>query len=624
MTVFEKTSKINVLLGAAAILIGASAWFHPAVAGSDLWWHLASGREILDTGGIPAVDPFSHTAAGEPWTNHEWLWEVLYWSVYRLHPDAAASLNFLVITAVFGMSAWVGWRASGSLLAAGAATWLAAAASHWFLDIRPHLFSLLFVGILLVTRERRWAPALWPPLFLVWANLHSGFVFGLGLIGLHVLFRTAEESRAAGRLRLPRAEWLGLAGAGAIMLLNPYGWRILEYPAAYLDSGSRFRSLVEWHPPGFSLDLRSFEGRFLSVLAAAALGLPRALRRTPYLVALAAVTCLMALTARRFIPLFAITATPVAAQGIAALVEAARAHQPLLRRPEVATGLAGAALVAALLLWQGVRFFPHPLYRWTQSELYPAGATLYLQSLSDPPRRLLNLYNWGGYLMLHAPEIPVFIDGRANTLYGERLYNEYRRVYRAGPGTDTILRKYRVDGVLAPPASPIVRALQRRRAAWKIAYADPVAVLLLPRRATLARASLPDPVEVLPEGPELWLVRGTSAHRRGELAEAERSLIHAVELNPLLIPAYSELLVIAAQRRDRAVIERWTDRAIRAYPREAGRIYGSAGRAYAQIGDLDAAIEAMWRAVPRGPFRSTLPIEAKIRRLETRRRREAR
>jgi tetratricopeptide (TPR) repeat protein len=623
MTVFEKTSKINALLGWTAVLIGAGSWFHPAVAGSDLWWHLASGREILQTGGIPPVDSFSHTAAGEIWTNHEWLWEVLYWGVYRLHPDAVACLNFGVVLSVFGMAAWVARRVSGSLFAAGAATWLAAAASHWFLDIRPHVFSLLFVGILLVTRERRWAPWLWPPLFLVWANLHSGFVFGLGLVGLHVLFRTWEVSRPRGRLVIPRAEWIGLAAASLIMLANPYGWRILEYPAAYLDSSSRFRTLIEWHPPGFGLDPRGFEGRFIYLLGAVALGVPRGLRRAPYLVALAGVACLMALTARRFIPLFAVTAAPVAALGIAVVAEQARARLSVLGRPAAHTGLAAGAVLVGALLWYNVRFFPQPLYRWTQGELYPAGAIQYLHVLPDPPKRLLNLYNWGGYVMLHAPEIPVFIDGRANTVYGERIYNEYGRVYGAGPGYETILRKHQVDGVLAPPNAAIIRALEQKRSSWQIAFADPVAVLLLPVRATVSGSSVPDPGEVLPEGAELWLVRGTSAHRRGELMEAERNLGRAIELNPLSIPAYSELLVIAAQRRDRAAIEHWTSTAARLYPREASRILGNAGRAYAQIGDIDAALASMRKAIPRGPFRSAKQIEAQIRRLEAQRRKQA-
>src|SRR5207249_3219313 len=36
-------------------------------------WHLVTGRLILDTGSIPARDPFSYTAAGHEWINLAWL-----------------------------------------------------------------------------------------------------------------------------------------------------------------------------------------------------------------------------------------------------------------------------------------------------------------------------------------------------------------------------------------------------------------------------------------------------------------------------------------------------------------------------------------------------------------------
>ena len=33
----------------------------------DYFWHVATGRLILETGRIPIVDPFSFTWAGRPW-----------------------------------------------------------------------------------------------------------------------------------------------------------------------------------------------------------------------------------------------------------------------------------------------------------------------------------------------------------------------------------------------------------------------------------------------------------------------------------------------------------------------------------------------------------------------------
>src|SRR5947207_2015281 len=50
----------------------------------DLWWHLKTGAIIAATRQVPHVDPYSYSAAGHPWTAHEWLSEVLLYGVYRL------------------------------------------------------------------------------------------------------------------------------------------------------------------------------------------------------------------------------------------------------------------------------------------------------------------------------------------------------------------------------------------------------------------------------------------------------------------------------------------------------------------------------------------------------------
>ena len=50
---------------------------------SDLWFHLAAGREIWQGRGIPAADSWSYTAAGRPWHNHEWLADLLYYGWSR-------------------------------------------------------------------------------------------------------------------------------------------------------------------------------------------------------------------------------------------------------------------------------------------------------------------------------------------------------------------------------------------------------------------------------------------------------------------------------------------------------------------------------------------------------------
>ena len=37
---------------------------------TDTWWHLVSGRYIVENRTIPLTDPFSYTQFDEPWIDH--------------------------------------------------------------------------------------------------------------------------------------------------------------------------------------------------------------------------------------------------------------------------------------------------------------------------------------------------------------------------------------------------------------------------------------------------------------------------------------------------------------------------------------------------------------------------
>ena len=72
----------------------------------DYFWHLTTGHLIASTGQVPTVDPFSFTWAGQPWTLHEWLSELLlYWLVQAVGTTGAMVVFGLVAGATFGVLA---------------------------------------------------------------------------------------------------------------------------------------------------------------------------------------------------------------------------------------------------------------------------------------------------------------------------------------------------------------------------------------------------------------------------------------------------------------------------------------------------------------------------------------
>lgn len=650
MSIFEQRANINQFLAFAAAVGGAAAWFQPGVAGSDLWWHLASGRDMWEQLSVHQVDPFSYSFAGRDWMNHEWGWDVLYWGLYQIHPQAVAWFNLGVVTAIFSLVYVISLRMSGSALASGAALWLVAASSYWFLDIRPHLFTLLFVSLFSLTRERRWAPWFWPVLVVAWANLHSGFVFGVGAIGLYVLVHTLEQSIRERRLAIVWREWISVALCLLAMLANPYGYHILEYPLAYLNAESPFRAIIEWKSPGFpwswqggqltaNIGAALFVKRFWAVVAFVsaglflvsiglvllalgrsqkleALGLPLAkLRQYWYPAALSIVTFSMAYQSRRFIPLFGVTAAPLAALGIAWLQSRIWRRVPVLGRREVTLGGILAAGLVAALLWRDVRIYPNLLERWTESTLYPNAALRYLKAVGLPTRAL-NYYNWGGYIMLHAPGIKLFIDGRANTLYGDEIYLDYLAMLSARPGLHARVARYPAEIALLPARSAFAKALTRGPRAWKVIYQDSVAKIMVPPGSPLLSRKLPSADTVLAGHPEHHLSLAQRALSQHDPHRARQHIEKALELNPLLVRAYGQLAMLSSGMRDLEGIEAAIARGLREVPRRKTMLKQYEGSAYRQMREMQRALEAYRQAVPEGPFSYPGSIRKLVRGLE--------
>ncbi|HTU42895.1 MAG TPA: hypothetical protein VMF10_14400, partial [Candidatus Aquilonibacter sp.] len=50
----------------AVLFLGLFAMAARDATDPDLWWHLATGRFIVQHGAVPHADPFSYTSAGKP------------------------------------------------------------------------------------------------------------------------------------------------------------------------------------------------------------------------------------------------------------------------------------------------------------------------------------------------------------------------------------------------------------------------------------------------------------------------------------------------------------------------------------------------------------------------------
>jgi hypothetical protein len=97
---FKVTSE-RLAIGLVFVVIGMLACLAPTQ--SDTWWLLRAGRETLQTGSVALADTSSHTASGLFWPNHEWLSEVIF---YSLHWAGRLPLVTLFCSAVI-VGTWV-------------------------------------------------------------------------------------------------------------------------------------------------------------------------------------------------------------------------------------------------------------------------------------------------------------------------------------------------------------------------------------------------------------------------------------------------------------------------------------------------------------------------------------
>jgi tetratricopeptide (TPR) repeat protein len=215
--------------------------------------------------------------------------------------------------------------------------------------------------------------------------------------------------------------------------------------------------------------------------------------------------------------------------------------------------------------------------------------------------------------MLHAPELRVWIDGRANTLYDDKIYNDYVSMTGRGEGMLSRLAQYPADAALLQASSRLANALTGPQLAWRVVYRDAISVVLLPPTSPLLRRPLPDADQVLgPDDPERLLARASAAFEAGRPDEARAKVEAALAVDPSLMRAYGLLAEIEARQGDVAGIAAAIERGLAAEPREYEKLRLLEAAAYEEADRPDLQLRALEAGVQRGPFSRPEAARAQI------------
>lgn len=433
----------------------------------DLGWHLAAGDLIRERGSVSLHDTWSFTSAGRQWFNLSWLWDV-FASVLFQYANFIGLVLFVVacgaVIAGYLTSLCLNSGASAiaaciSVLSASVLFPEFAAYPNIYLAASPNISTMLFSVIFYGECSKRTRRIfLLPVVMLLWANLHGGFLLGLFIVGVF------------GGVALLRRDWVSVGiysvvGAGCFIatFVNPLGWRIYEGLTTVLGHFSQ-AYITEWWPYYRNVTVPGSIPGIIYILTFVALEL-RDRKLSPVEPRLLSWLLLfLGLYEFRYMSFFFLFSTVPVALHLDRLLP----KQPSNLNAGRSLLLAGAMMACAL---------PFIFARMDQvldlPEMLSVQDVRYLET-HFPHARLLNHWNYGGiFIFRDRGAIPVFVDGRASTVYPDALLRDYFKLGRTkvdASAWDSVLEKYRIDTVLWPNTHEALRRFLVGKRGWKEAY----------------------------------------------------------------------------------------------------------------------------------------------------------
>jgi hypothetical protein len=536
------------------------------ITDADLWAKLALGAHVWKLGSIPHHDIFAFTPTLAEYVDHEWGAGTIFFGLLKLFgPASLMWLKLGLALGTVGIAFMTGLR-SGALdnYRAQSIRWsvlllLGIPASACILlgfvpVIRSHTFTYFFFAATLFCLERIFSAnspsplpspvgkgrgeglggacphrlwgKVWPALviiatMLIWANVHGGFVAGLGTIAIYTgwygVRRLAgafsqgptacfQKRRHAVSLHTHTILLIAALASLVVTCINPYGIKFWGHllPAVL----AKRAQIAEWQPlPLFATDVfMPFRILFLLVACVLVMGwklakrdqeqspsfpsVPSVQTRSWTGLIMLAITAYLGCRSRRHAPFFGIAALAFAGPYAEATLSRVRSwvaqagalqsnqqsSNPLIHEstkpaiyglPESVGKLIGGirpatvvlGIYALVALYAAIYRLPLASFQVLSPVGHDPVREADILSLAHAEGNLATPFHWGSYLAwrLH-PAIKISMDGRYEAAYPESTFQLNNAFFDVtGPDWDRLTRQYPVDFVILDLAQERLR-----------------------------------------------------------------------------------------------------------------------------------------------------------------------
>ncbi|MCF8082725.1 MAG: hypothetical protein K9M96_06505 [Deltaproteobacteria bacterium] len=470
---------LNVLIH---ILAYSSAvyFFSFVTADPDLWGHIKFGKDMWEAKAFQWVDIYSYTAFESQWINHEWLSELIMYFAYHAFGSPGLLIGKLLVgfCIVFLLSR-ISFHRICQPLVYGMVFVLSIFVMCPGFMIRPQLFTFLFTACFLYIFHLyldRGKNLLWslPLIMVAWVNSHGGFLIGVGMFPVVVVSEyTAFRVRKRDTAHLRRMLfWLVLTEAA--VLINPYGWYLLDFLYKTL---SLPRDISEWHPVTV-FDFSYIRFKLLALLFISTFFIRNQERRY-WEAGIIALAVIYAFMHQRHTPVFAIVAAPYLSENLSLLVQ----RTGILSRIRTLSSNTLLSMFILLLIsfqifFAGYKYFKAEWNIIVNPSDYPVYAVRFLEQ-NGIKGKILVPFDWGEYVIWKLyPDSRVSIDGRFRTVYPEEVLRDHFEASKDVSKLKQLLDKYPAD-ILLGKQNPLYRQMISNQDRWVYVYSDPTSILFI-------------------------------------------------------------------------------------------------------------------------------------------------
>lgn len=448
----------------------------------DTWWQIAQGQEILNNGNYQ-FENFSYTAAGEPIYLHAWLSAVIFYYLSKIGGLALLQIFGSILVAFCILLNFANCRLLGaSVLSAFLFSILFIFCCESLLILRPQLFSFVLTALvfnLYLKYKIKAKKNLWilPLIFVLWSNLHGGFLFGLLLLLGFSFVEFIEKKYPSFRSSLGYNNPAPLLIIAIICALaaaiHPEGFKQYSNTLAHDPFALSINQHInEWLAP----DPNRVRVFYLSLILAIFIAAFKS-KKVGFLQAGCLLgTSYLALSSWRHISLYGQFALPVLASWSSQISSfsnfkiLARFNYSLSNVENLKRDFLSTIFVFMVF---GFYSYNHPqdlLANKIMQEKFPVQAVDWIKK-NNPSGNMYNAYEWGGFLIYSlAPNYKVYIDSRLRP-YHNIYPEEYFKIANLGADFEKIMTERKINWVIIKPSIPL-RYYLDYNSAWRLSYSD--------------------------------------------------------------------------------------------------------------------------------------------------------